>query len=120
MNDQNNFQYGEMDSQTGSPPFETMGAVYSVQAVQQGRGYHDPLISQYMLQSITERNGSTERTVPGIVQTPLGGLMPGPFAVPPAVMAGQVGAAMIPGHETMEFTMGISDGWPDGSPVPVR
>lgn len=122
MAEQQNFQYGGMESDMGAPPIETMGARYGigvVMPVYPQRGAPGPLVEPYLMPPYHGRNGSNERTVPAIVQTPLGGMVPGP-ALPPPIVHGAVGAAMVPGHEAMEFTMGIGDGWPEGFPVPVR
>jgi hypothetical protein len=74
----------------------------------------------YLLPSVHYRNGNMERVAPSITLTPLGGLVPGPNAIAPAVPSGNVGAVFSPdpSHERMEFGMGIEDSWPEGSPVP--
>jgi hypothetical protein len=122
MNDQSNFQSGEMDSDSLFPAPEIMGPRFGIGVTKVAypeRGYQGYLTEPYLLPPYHGRHGSNERTMPGIVQTPLGGMMPS-MAVPPPVIHGSVGATMIPGHEPMEFTMGIGDGWPEGCPVPVR
>ena len=113
-----NFGIGEEDSDLPAPPFETQGARYGISVSQPGRGVHEQQVEPYLMPSIHGRNGSLERVDPSIVQTPLGGLMPGPFAIPPAVPAGNIGA--FPVSDDGAFGMGVNDSWPEGSPVPVR
>ena len=113
------FAAGEEDAVAPAPPIETMGARYGIGVAHPGRGAHEPQVEPYLLQPVTGRNGSTERTVPGIVLTPLGGMMPGPFAIPPAVPFIEDYRAPVP-NEAGPFTNGIGDGFPEGCPVPFK
>src|SRR5665647_465802 len=108
-----NFAAGESDADTGAPPIETMGARYGISISQPGRGDPNPQVEPYLMPSVQGRNGSMERTVPGIVQTPLGGLMPGPNAIPPAIVVGS-GYAQVPEPgEVQPFESGVVDGFPE-------
>jgi hypothetical protein len=117
-----NFTTGEMDADMGAPPFETMGPRYGINFTipQTGRGAHEPLTEPYLMPSVHYRNGNMERVPAAITLTPLGGLMPGPNAIAPAIPSGNVGAVFTGDHsqEAMEFGMGVEDSWPEGSPVP--
>lgn len=114
------FGIGEEDADLGAPPIETMGARYGIRetmAVPAGRG--EPAQPEpYLMPTTHYVDGNMETTVPGIAYTPLGALMPGPFAIPPAVMAGEVGA--FPTSDHGEFGLGVADGFPEGCPVPLR
>jgi hypothetical protein len=116
------FDAGESGDDGPTPPIETMGARYGISVAQPGRGAHEPQVDPYLLPPYAGRNGSNERVDPSIVQTPLGGMVPGPNAIAPAIPSGTVGAAfdVHSGVDAMEFGDGVTDGWPDGSPVPVR
>ena len=107
-----------------SPPIETMGARYGigVMSVHGGaRGAHQPQQSPYLMPSVKMRNGGTERVADSIGLTPLGGLMPGPNAIAPAVRVGGVGITFpMATGEPVDFHQGVSDSWPEGSPVPVK
>lgn len=118
-----NFDIGEMDADAGAPPIETMGARYGINGVtlpQTGRGGHEQLRDDYLMPTVKGRNGSTERTEPGIVQTPLGGMVPGPNAIAPAIPSGSVGAATFVPNEDRGFGAGVLDGYGEGCPVPLR
>jgi hypothetical protein len=115
-----NFTEGESDADTGAPPIETMGARYgiNVKLPQTGRGAHEQQTEPYLMPSVHGRNGSLERTVPAIVQTPLGGMMPGPNAIPPAIVVGSGYFAVPEPGEGRPFGAGIGDSYPEGCPVP--
>lgn len=114
-----NFAAGEMDADLATPPItsETMGARMKISVAHPGEGVHQDLQEPYLMPSVHGRNGSTERTVPGIVQTPLGGMMPGPFAIPPAVVVGMDYRAPVP-EEAGPFAIGVGDSFPEGCPIP--
>jgi hypothetical protein len=116
------FGTGEQDADLGAPPIETMGARYGIgetlYPAAASEGDHVPLQVDNPIQSVAWRNGSMETVAPSITQTPLGGLMPGPDAIAPAVMAGHVGA--FPCSDDGGFKSGLLDGYPEGPPVPVR
>ena len=113
------FGIGEEDADTGAPPIETMGARYGIRetmAVGPGRG--EPARPEpYLMPTTHYVDGNMETTVPGIQLTPLGAEMPS-FGIPPAVMAGEVGA--FPTSDHGEFGLGVSDAYPEGCPVPLR
>ena len=115
-----NFNAGEVDADSGAPQIETMGARYGISETRfapAGRG--EPSQPEpYLMPTVHGRNGSTEIVDPAITQTPLGGMMPGPYAIAPAVMAGEVGAFPVSDHGG--FGSGVIDGYPDGVPIPVR
>ena len=117
-----NFTEGEMDSDAPPIASETMGARMHISVNRPSAGVQEHLTEPYLMPTIHSRNGDMEVVMPSIVQTPLGGMMPGPNAIAPAVLGGQVGAFPLPegGVERSEFSMGVSDGFPEGSPVPVR
>lgn len=118
-----NFAAGEGDADMGAPPIETMGARYGIGNVtipQTGRGDPNPQIDTYLMPPYHGRRGSNERVVPAIVQTPLGGLMPGPNAIAPAIPSGAVGTALHAPNEDGGFGSGVIDGFPEGCPVPLR
>jgi len=79
-----------------------------------------PQRSAYLMPPYHGRNGSNERCAPGISLTPLGGLMPGPNAIAPAIPSGAVGAYLHEPAEDGGFQSGVIDSWPEGSPVPLR
>lgn len=119
----NNFAAGEADADMGAPPIETMGPRYGINGVtlpQTGRGEPGPLVEPYLVPPYHGRHGSNERVTPSIVLTPLGGMMPGPNAIPPAIPSGAVGTALHAPNEDMGFGSGVWDAWPEGSPVPLR
>lgn len=114
------FSGGESDAAgAGGPQIETMGASYRIRAKLPGpgRGEHQQLKEPYLMPPYHGRNGSNERTVPAIVQTPLGGMMPGPNAIPPAIVVGQDYRAPVP-NEDGGWHSGIIDAYPEGCPVP--
>lgn len=113
------FDVGVQDADDDTPPItsETMGARNQITVARLGRGDHEPLREPYLMPSVHYRNGNMERVDPAITQTPLGGMMPGPFAIPPAVVVGNDWHAPYP-EEATEFDMGIEDAWPDGVPIP--
>lgn len=113
-----NFTAGEADADTGAPPIETMGARYGVTEAMPGRGAHEPQVEPYLMPSVAGRNGSMERVADSIGLTPLGGMMPGPFAIPPAIVVGS-GAWPVP-EDGNEFHAGIADGYYDGCPIPFK
>jgi hypothetical protein len=112
------FVEGEQDA-AGAPgqPFETQGARYGIQVVRPQRGVQERLTEPYLMPPVAGRNGSTERSAPAITLTPLGGMMPGPLAIAPAVPHGNVGA--FPTSDDGAFGSGVIDSWPEGAPVPV-
>jgi hypothetical protein len=116
------FEVGEVEATQGPTPAapETIGARYGIHETRYRAlpevGLQKHLTEPYLMPTVHGRNGSLEKVDPAIVQTPLGGLMPGPMAIPPAVPAGQVGA--FPVKQTT-FGQGVADSWPDGCPVPV-
>lgn len=122
MDREDNFGAGTSGDQVGGPPIETMGARYGISETLYAHGVsegdHVPLRVNNPIQSVAWRNGSMETVAPSITQTPLGGLMPGPDAIAPAVMSGHVGA--FPCSDDGEFKSGVLDGFPEGPPVPVR
>lgn len=114
------FAAGE-SGDNGPDGFETMGARYgiNVMSVHGGsRGAHEPQVSNYLMPLTTYRNGGTERVADAIGLTPLGGLMPGPNAIAPAIPHGGVGAQHVWSHESRPFDSGVIDGWPEGAPIP--
>lgn len=118
-----NFEAGEVDADSGAPAIETMGARYGIsetQPVSQGRGGHEHYSEPYLMpKAPTPWNG--EPVVPAIQLTPLGGQMPGPNAIAPALPITGVGTqTAFPCDEDGTFQTGIIDGWPDGVPVPTR
>lgn len=113
------FTAGESDADTGAPPIETMGARYGISVSQPGRGDPNPQVEPYLMPSVQGRNGSTERTVPGIVQTPLGGMMPGPNAIAPAIVVGSGYFHVPEPGQVRPFDFGVQDGYPEGCPVPL-
>lgn len=116
-----NFAAGEADAAGApGPRQETMGAMYKITMAMDGRGAHEPLVEPYLMPPYHGRNGSNERTVPAITLTPLGGMMPGPDAIAPAIPSGSVGAFLHQPQETGGFSSGVRDGFPEGCPVPLR
>lgn len=119
----NGFAQGEAEAyNTAGPTENTVGEVlgsrYAINITRpSSRGAHEPQVEPYLLPSVHYRNGNMERVDPAIVHTPLGGMMPGPNAIAPAVMAGHVGA--FPCSTDGEFGQGVMDGWPEGPPVPI-
>ena len=114
------FLGGEADAEGAlAPPIETMGARYGVSVAQPGEGFHGELSEPYLLPSVQWRNGSTEAADPSIVQTPLGGMMPGPFAIAPAIVVAPDWSEQAE-LEGDPFHDGIADSYPEGSPVPSR
>jgi hypothetical protein len=122
MSREANFVAGESGDDAGGPPIETIGARYGIGETlypsAASEGDHVPLRVNNPIQSVAWRNGSMETVAPSITQTPLGGLMPGPDAIAPAVMAGHVGA--FPCSDEGGFKSGVLDGFPEGPPVPIR
>jgi hypothetical protein len=121
--EQPSFRSGESGDDPAPPPYETMGASYGIKAMSVhggGRGEHVPQSVPYLMPQVTMRNGGTERVADAIGLTPLGGLMPGPNAIAPAVPAGQKGALFAPddAHDSRAFDSGVIDGYPEGCPVP--
>lgn len=115
------FQEGETGDNPPTPPItsETMGASYGVKAIRPQRGVQEHLSEPYLMPSVHGRNGSLEKVDPAIVHTPLGGMMPGPNAIPPALPIHGVGEFPMP-PERGPFGEGVVDGWPEGPPVPVK
>lgn len=115
------FTAGESDADSPTPPItrEVMGPRCGIRVTQaqSGRGDHQQLVEPYLMPPYHGRNGSNERAAPGITLTPLGGMMPGPNAIAPAVMGGHVGAFPV---SEGEFGQGVSDSYPEGCPVPIR
>jgi len=113
------FEIGIQDDDHNAPPIsrEMLGARNQITVARLGRGAHEPLQEPYLMPSVQYRNGNMERVAPGITQTPLGGMMPGPFAIAPAIVVGNDWHAPYP-EEATEFTMGIEDGYPEGVPIP--
>jgi hypothetical protein len=99
---------------------ETMGASYGIKAFSAiGAQRGEQLAPEpYLMPKVTYRNGGTERVADAIGLTPLGGLMPGPNAIAPAIPHGGVGAQPVWGGEARPFDSGIVDGYPEGVPVP--
>jgi hypothetical protein len=119
-----NFTTGEMEADAGGPSVsaqESIGASYKIVTTVPGsRGAHVQQRSDYLMPSVKGRNGSTEKVDPAIVQTPLGGMMPGPNAIAPAIPSGSVGAATFVPNEDKGFGAGVLDGYTEGCPVPFR
>lgn len=113
-----NFDAGESDSDTAGPPItqEQIGPRMAIKVAHPGPPSM-PTQVPYLMPSVAGRNGSMERVDPSIVQTPLGGMMPGPNAIAPAVMAGQVGAFPV---SEGQFGQGVADSYPEGCPIPLR
>jgi hypothetical protein len=111
------FVTGEDDAESSAPSIETMGARYGIKVSQPGRGDHQDLTEPYLMPSVHGRNGSLEKVDPAITQTPLGGMMPGPYAIAPAVPAGNVGAFHC--NDNGGFGSGVIDGYPEGAPIPI-
>jgi hypothetical protein len=120
-----NFTAGETDADMAMPPIaapessEMLGARLGVRVAHPGPPSPDPISEPYLMPSVAGRNGSTEKVDPAIVQTPLGGMMPGPNAIAPAVVVGQDYRAPVP-DEAHGWGAGIRDGYPEGSPIPHR
>lgn len=112
------FSAGQSDADTGSPGFETMGARYGIKTVRPQRGIQENFTEPYLMPSVAGRNGSMEAVDPQIVHTPLGGIYASSFGAPPPQPDGNVGA--FPVSDDGEFGSGIRDGYPEGSPIPVR
>lgn len=115
------FALGEDEPQ--GQPIETMGARYGIgntKLPQTGRGEHVQQTEPYLMPSVHGRNGSLERVDAGITQTPLGGLMPGPNAIAPAVVVGSGYFAVPEPGEGGPFASGVADGFPEGCPVPYK
>lgn len=118
-----NFSAGEGDADTGAPPIETMGPRYGigvVNAIGAERGAPQPQTEPYLMPSVHYVNGNMETVAPSITHTPLGGLMPGPNAIAPAIPSGSVGAFLHQPAEDGGFQSGVIDGFPEGCPVPLR
>jgi hypothetical protein len=117
------FSAGE-SGDNGPSGQETMGARYGigVMSVHGGaRGAHEPQTVPYLMPKVTMRNGGTERVADAIGLTPLGGLMPGPNAIAPAVVVGE--GTTFDSHDpedNSQFKSGARDAWPEGFPVPLR
>lgn len=107
-----------ISQQTYGTPQEALGARYGVSVRHRGPGAPEMLKEPYLMPTYHGRNGSNEVTVPSIVQTPLGGLMPS-MAMPPPQIDGQKGGFPV-GEDNGGFSSGVIDGWPDGVAVPVR
>jgi hypothetical protein len=115
------FARGESEAyNTGGPTItsETMGAPTGITASRPGPPSPDPLAVPYLMPSVHGRNGSMEKVDPSIVHTPLGGMMPGPFAIAPAVPVNDF-RAPVP-DAIHGWDAGVRDGYPEGCPVPVR
>jgi hypothetical protein len=114
------FAAGEADSNTAGAPItqEVIGPRMKITVAQPGSGAQAHQTSEpYLMPTVAGRHGSMERVAASITQTPLGGLMPGPNAIAPAVMAGHVGAFPV---SEGQFGQGVGDGYPEGCPVPIR
>ena len=118
-----NFTAGEQDADVIAPPVETMGPRFGINGVtlpQTGRGDHEQLVEPYLMPAYHGRHGSNERVDPAITLTPLGGMVPGPNAIAPAIPSGSVGAATFVPNEDRGFGSGVWDAYPEGCPVPLR
>lgn len=117
--EQPDFAMGE-SGDNGPSGQETMGARYGI-GVMQVHGTADGAPTPrepYLMPSVKYRNGGTERVADAIGLTPLGGLMPGPNAIAPAVPHGGVGTQAVWEYEGRPFDSGIIDGFPEGCPIP--
>lgn len=117
-----NFTSGEADAYGAvGPPItqeEPLGARLSITVAHPGP-ISEPTQEPYLMPSVAGRHGSMEKVSPSIVQTPLGGMVPGPFAIPPATVVGTDYRAPVP-DEDAGFFSGITDGYPEGAPIPFR
>jgi hypothetical protein len=122
MNDET-FEQGQSEADRGGPVIaqETLGAPTGITARRPNRPVVQ-LSEPYLMPPITRRTSAGElRDNPGIVHTPLGGLMPGPNAIAPALPVHGVGAAQaFDCNEDGGFKSGVIDAWPEGPPVPLR
>lgn len=116
-----NFAVGESEADTAGPPItrEAMGPRLGINVTipQTGRGEPAAPLEPYLMPSVAGRHGSMEKVSPAIVQTPLGGLNPGPYAIPPAVYAPIDYRQPCP-EEGGSFVAGLGDGYPEGLPIP--
>lgn len=116
-----NFTLGESEADMASPGIapEMAGprCGISVTLPQTGRGEPDRPLPPYLMPTVAGRHGSMEKVDPAITLTPLGGMVPGPNAIAPAVMAGEVGAFPV---SEGNFGSGVADAYPEGCPVPLR
>jgi hypothetical protein len=116
-----NFAVGESEADMGGPNItrECMGprCGISVTMAHSGRGEPAVPLQPYLMPSVAGRHGSMEKVDPAITLTPLGGMVPGPDAIAPAVMAGHVGAFPV---SEGNFGAGVADSYPEGCPVPLR
>lgn len=117
----NGFGAGESDADRPSPPItqETMGPRCGIRVTQaqSGRGEHNAQREPYLLPSVHYVNGNMETVAPKITLTPLGGMVPGPNAIAPALPDVTDYRAPVP-DEAHGFDAGITDGYPEGAPVP--
>lgn len=115
-----NFAAGEMDAAGAMfPPPETMGARYNIQVAQPGRGEPAPPIEPYLVPPVHYVNGNMETVTPAIAHTPLGGMMPGPQQIAPP-MEDMSSWVQRDAADATEFSQGVFDAWPEGSPVPFQ
>ena len=114
----NNFGAGEADANTAGASItqEVIKPRLAIKVSRPGPASPDVQVP-YLMPPVSSRNGSMERAADPITLTPLGGLMPGPYAIPPAVMSGHVGAFPV---SEGEFGQGVQDSYPEGCPVPIR
>jgi hypothetical protein len=116
------FATGEAESMNTAGPSissETMGASYNVKVANPGPPSPDPLSEPYLMPTVHGRNGSMEKVDPAIVQTPLGGMMPGPLAIAPAIVPPTGWTQPVPDEEHGWYA-GVGDSFPEGCPVPLR
>jgi hypothetical protein len=116
-----NFSTGMEEADQPSPPIakpEMMSARYGISVRRPGSGYQEHLTEPYLMPSVHFRNGNMERVTPAIVHTPLGGMVSGPEAIAPAVPVDPNWGQPMP-REGHGFHVGVGDGYPEGSPVPV-
>lgn len=116
-----NFGAGEAEAyQTAGPSItsETMGPAFKiVTTIPNSRGAHVQLRSDYLMPAPPKQ---TENVTPAIALTDWGTAMTPGMAIPPAVPAGAVGAALQQPAEDGGFQSGVIDGYPEGVPVPLR
>lgn len=119
---QSEFEEGAQDWTMPAPPIEKIGPRYQIRPGVTRPGpteETDRLSEPYLMPTVHGRNGSMEKVDPAITHTPLGAMMPGPFAIPPAIPSGVLGAQQV--YEGAQgFDAGVADAFPEGSPVPYR
>lgn len=117
----NDFAVGESGDNAPDPiTQEQLGAPTGITASLYpagSAGAHEPQTEPYLMPP-SHSGGNV--VPPAIAQTPLGGMMPGPNAIAPAIPSGAVGAFLHQPAEDGGFQSGVIDSYPEGCPVPLR